>query len=397
MKIAIVISTLDLGGAQRAVSNIVMNLPTDYEIDLILNSREHIVYPYRGNIISLDLETPKDRTGLLYQGKVFFKRIRLLRKLKREKAYNAVISFLDSANVANILTGNKFCKTIVSVRLRLSGEKNWKFRLIVSTLVKLLYNRADKVVALSEGVRQDLIQNFGLKPEKVSTIYNCYNIEQINQCALQDREAIAIDLEKKNFVTMGRLSHQKGQWHLIRAFKQLVEEREDVRLYILGEGEHEKYLRILVSQLELEDKVIFCGFLDNPFSVIARMDAFIFPSLYEGFGNALVEAMACGVPCIATDFKYGAREIFDNHPNLDAICENVELLDYGILVPVPSEVENTAEDEIEREEIIMKDAMKMLVEDKKLAEKYAIAAKERASFFSPNTTIHKWEETVNNI
>ncbi|NLK78732.1 MAG: glycosyltransferase [Clostridiales bacterium] len=394
MKIAIVVSTLDLGGAQRAVSNIVMNLPTDCEIDLILNSREHIVYPYRGNIISLDLEPQENRSGLLYQGKVFFKRLRLLKKLKREKGYNAVISFLDSANIANILTGKKFCKTIVSVRTRLSGENNWKYKIIVSNLVKLLYNKADKVVAISEGVRQDLIDNFNIKKENVCTIYNCYDVEEIQEKAAMPCEEVEVEQDSFSIATMGRFVQQKGQWHLLRAFKEVLKEEPKAKLYILGEGELQDYLYKMVDELEMRESVVFCGFLKNPFSLISKVKLFVFPSLWEGFGNALVEAMACGVPCIASDFKYGAREIMQDNADINLECKKVETVDYGILTPVCSNVYNAPKDMLEKEEEFLKEAILKVMSEETVQEVYAQKAVERAGYFTAEKTVEQWLKLI---
>ena len=75
MKVAFLISSLDTGGAQRAVSNIVCNAPENWEITLILNNDEHIVYPYKGKIITVGVKEPKDRTNLIYQAELFIKRI----------------------------------------------------------------------------------------------------------------------------------------------------------------------------------------------------------------------------------------------------------------------------------------------------------------------------------
>lgn len=389
-KVAFLISSLNTGGAQRAVSNIVTNFPEDWEIDLILNSKENIVYPYRGNIISLDMKEPKNRMSLIYQGKAFLKRFFMLKKLKREKGYMAVISFLDSANVVNILTGHKYCKTIISVRHRLSGEKNWHYTLVVNNLVKLLYNRADKVVAISEGVRQDLIENFEVKEEKTCTIYNCYDVNEIQEKAKQECKEIAIEENSLTLATMGRFTHLKGQWHLLRAFNEVLKEEKNAKLYILGEGELKDYLQGIVKELGMENHVKFCGFLRNPFSVISKVRMFIFPSLYEGFGNALVEAMACGVPCIATDFKYGAREILQNNPDINKECTEVELLDYGILTPVCSYEHNAAKSELESGEILLKDAILKMWREKALQKQYAQKAVERAGFFSAQMTVENW-------
>lgn len=395
-KVAFLISSLNTGGAQRAVSNIVTNFPEDWEIDLILNSKENIVYPYKGNIISLEMKEPKNRMSLIYQGKAFVKRFFMLRKLKKQNGYQAVISFLDSANVVNILTGKKYCKTIVSVRHRLSGEKNWHYTLIVNNLVKLLYNKADKVVAISEGVRQDLIDNFNIKKEKVCTIYNCYNVKEIREKAQMECAEISIEKDAFTIATMGRFIHLKGQWHLLRAFKEVLKEEPKAKLYILGEGELNSYLHKIVEELEMQEAVVFCGFLKNPFSLISKVKLFVFPSLGEGFGNALVEAMACGVPCIASDFKYGAREIMQDNGDINRECEKMEFVDYGILTPVCSDVHNEPKDKLELGEIELQRAILEIGKNQELEKKYSEKAVERANYFSPWSTVDAWVSIVLN-
>ena len=83
-KIAFIVSSLDTGGAQRAVSNIVTNWPDDWEIDIILNNAAIIKYPYKGNIIDLKIKEPKNRKSIWYQLKVFLKRFRRIKSLKQK-------------------------------------------------------------------------------------------------------------------------------------------------------------------------------------------------------------------------------------------------------------------------------------------------------------------------
>ncbi|MBD5469534.1 MAG: glycosyltransferase [Lachnospiraceae bacterium] len=101
----------------------------------------------------------------MFQMKSFFKRIITLKRLKRNNDYDACISFMDSANIANILTGKRHCKTIVSVRNTLSQSRSKEYKYIVNPIAKLLYSHTDKVIALSKGTEWDLKENLGV-PEK---------------------------------------------------------------------------------------------------------------------------------------------------------------------------------------------------------------------------------------
>jgi glycosyltransferase involved in cell wall biosynthesis len=124
-------------------------------------------------------------------------------------------------------------------------------------------------------------------------------------------------------VSVGRLTKQKGYPYLIRAFS-LVKQTLPCRLLIIGSGEDEGTLLQAVNELGLWNDIEFLGFQRNPFKYMARSDLFILASLYEGFGNVIVEAMTLGLPVISTDCQSGPSEIIENKKN-------------GVLVPVKDE------------------------------------------------------------
>ena len=138
-KILFVIPYLAKGGAEKILSNITIHFPGEWEIDILVNDDQVIDYPFKGNIITLGVTEKPKLNSVLFQFRVFLKRIRKLRKLKKEGNYQACVSFLDSTNVASILTGNKYCKNIINIVNNMSAsEKNeWIYRYIVSPLIKL--------------------------------------------------------------------------------------------------------------------------------------------------------------------------------------------------------------------------------------------------------------------
>lgn len=397
-KVAFVVSSMNTGGAQRMVSNIITHFPEEWEIDLILNSDENMVYPYKGNIISMGIKEPSDRGNIWYQGKVFLKRLCLLWKLKKKRQYVAVVSFLDSANIANILTGNRYCKTIVSVRTRLSGVTTKTYKIVVNNLVRLLYNRADKVVAISEGVREDLQKNFNIKQEKLCTIYNGYDTDFIKKQSkqkIEDKELLK-KLEGNTVIAnTGRMVPSKGQWHLIKAFSLLVEKYDNVRLLIIGNGLLENELKELCKKLNVEDKVIFTGFLKNPFSTLSRSSFFVFSSVWEGFGNALVEAMVCGLACIATDFKYGAREILAPSLNIMDYTDEILHESYGIITPNCELMEESLNCTITDNERKLAHAISEMLLNTELRIEYAKKASERGEYFHIDRIVGEWVALIN--
>jgi glycosyltransferase involved in cell wall biosynthesis len=397
-KLIFIVSTFNNGGAQKIVSNIVMRLPEEYEALILLNDTENVVYPYKGKLMSLGFPAQADKLNLWYQLRVLLRRIRVLRKLKETGEYTAAISFLDSANIANILSGTKKCRTILSVHNNLTeAATSWKYKYIVNPVIRPLYKRADRVIAVSKGIEYDLIHNLKLCPDNIETIYNGHDIEQIRR---QGQEPLTAE-EQQYFTggpvigTMGRLNYQKAQWHLIRALTEVKRTFPDIRLIIMGEGELENYLKGLAKELGLQEQVIFTGFRNNPFRVLGRCDAMVLPSCYEGFPNALIEALALGLPCISTDFHSGAREILDPGLPIEELEKTrIRKVKYGILTPVCDGTKYDAKTPLTKEERLLADAIVLLLSDKALQNEYRQKAPEAVSQLDSETMVHKWLKAI---
>lgn len=396
MKILFFISTLENDGAERAMSNITMHLPEDVEADILLNSVSDHDFPTKAHVISLGM-SPNSKKGIKYQLTALFKRIPMLYKLKKSNHYDACISFMDSANLCNILTGNKYCKTIVSVRVSVAQDKSFLYRFIVQPMVSLLYNKADYVVAVAEQLRKELIEVFGICPDKVKTITNGYDVAQIRQQAEQQLtlpELPCVD-NKFVYVTVGRFTAQKAQWHLIRAFAQVASKCQDAVLFIIGQGEEKAYLEEIICTNKLEDKVILLPYQKNIFSVLNQCDVFVMPSMFEGYCNALCEALICGLPCIATDFQSSAREILA--PDTDfayQLHDGIEKASYGMLTPVCSGVRYKGDEPLEHAEESLAEAMILLYQDKVLFEEYQNKAFVRGKQMDIVQKVQEWLEII---
>jgi len=391
-RIAFVVNTLSNGGAERTISNITNNLPDEYKVDIIINEDNAISYPVKGDVLSLGLNPQTDKLKFSYQVKLILKRIVALRKLKKQNHYLAVISFSESASIANILSGKRYCKTIISVRINLSGCINSKlYKFLGFPAVKLLYNHADRIIAVSEGVRLDLIENFGIKTDKVVTIPNGCDIDIIKEKAKMDTDGSVNKIFSgcKVIATMGRLDYQKGQWHLIKAIRKVVDDGFDIRLIIIGQGKYREFLEEVVADNSLKDYVFFLGFQQNPFSIIAKSDIYVLPSIYEGMGNSLIEALACGLPCISTDHASGAREILAPETNVKNKAIDIEYAEYGILTPV-CDGKYDKEKPLSNEEILLASAIEKMLDDEELRNKYVCNASTRATAMNIVATSQLW-------
>ena len=166
----------------------------------------------------------------------------------------------------------------------------------------------------------------------------------------------------------GRLTHQKGHRFLIEAIDQIVHQQDlkQVQLHLLGQGELGSELKELVRALNLEDHIEFAGFINNPFPILKAADLFCLPSLYEGMPLILLEAMACGVPIVATDCPSGPRELLEDGK-------------YGKLVTP----ENSGE---------LASAITKAIENSAWREEVSRSAKEHvAEKYESNVTVHQLE------
>ncbi len=391
-KVLFVIASLHYGGAERALSNIMTHFPDHWEIDILINNETMVEFPYKGNLLSLSLPVFGDRKTPIYFLRETIKRARVLKKMKRVKDYDACISFLDSANISNVLSGNKYCKTIISMRLNMTSEKSGLlYRVSALPLMKLLYNHADKIVAVSREIEQDAKARFHIPDEKITTIVNGYDVAKIAEQAQRKPENAMPFEGKRLVVTVGRLDSQKGQWHLIRAFSEVAAREPDALLCVVGTGDCEPYLKRLIQLYHLEKQVLLAGFSDNPFWYDAQAEVFVLPSMYEGFPNALAEAVCCGAPCIATDFHSGAREILA--PDMDVMGSQVtEITEtaYGILTPLCSGTMYKGTEPLEAAERQLAEAILLLLQDKEKNQYYRDQSLKRRDMLGIQAVVQDW-------
>lgn len=396
MKILFLISTLANGGAERAMSNITTHLPDGIEADILVNSVSKQDYPTKANVINLGMK-PVVVKGIGYQLIATCKRIKTLCQLKKMNHYDACISFMDSANICNILSGNRYCKTIVSVRVSISTDQSFIYRYIVSPMVRIFYNRADYVAACSEGIHKELIEKYKIKSEKLVTITNGYDADEIHK-KMQEESEISYRLNLRNsfaYVTAGRFSEQKAQWHLIRAFSKVAKECDNAVLLIMGQGKEESYLKELIKEAGLESRVLLIPYQKNPFSIFKECNVFVMPSMFEGYCNALCEALICGLPCVATDFQSSAREILA--PDTDftfQLEQGIEYASYGILTPVCSGIHYRGTEPLEKQEEELAEAMMKLYQEDSLLMHYKKQALERSKSLNIHTKVEEWIKLV---
>lgn len=251
--------------------------------------------------------------GLALAWKAFPKLALLIRTVKP----HTVLSTMTGTNLLVVLACMRARIRTRLVLREASSLVNTK-SVLKRQAMRWLYRHADGLVAVSEGVAQDL-RGLGFADGRIHVIRNPVDAERLWQLA-----AVGLPSEVRDkapyVVSIGRLTEAKDFPTLLRAYATSAL-RGSHRLIIVGEGEQRMNLENLMRDLGLTDRVVFTGAMDNPYRVLADASLHVLSSRWEGYPNVLLEALALGVPVVATDCPHGPREILEDGR-------------YGRLVPV---------------------------------------------------------------
>jgi len=307
-RIALLSATLEGGGAERVIVTLANSLyRSGYNVEVVL------VNAVGSYLSELDVGL---KVVNLSASRVFFALPALMKYLKSTSPH----TLLATQGHVNALAIFSRILTRSSVRV-LAREANthsvnaihgvsWKSK-GVNLVVEYLYKYADAIIAPSHGVADDLIEHTNVDVSKVSIISNPLDLEMIHALANEQIRLPFNVNETPMILGVGRLTKQKNFDLLIRAFAK-VSEAVNYKLVILGDGEEREQLERLILELNLNDKVLLPGFVENPFSYMKQATVFVLSSRFEGLPNALLQAVAVGVPVVATDCPSGPKEILDN-------------------------------------------------------------------------------------
>ncbi len=248
-------------------------------------------------------------------GRLAFPRLclRLARTIREERPA-LIVSFMNYGNLISIMAarwaGGRVPVVITEhtpLSLHFDGRHSLGRR-CRGWLAKRLYPAASAVVAVSDGLRRELIERFGVSSERCHAIANPVDLDLVRKGAA---EPLPADFPADGLplvTTCGRLEPLKNQALLMEAFADL-QAKHPARLLVIGDGSERGRLEQKARELGIADRTLFLGFQANPFRFMAASAVFVLTSNWEGFGNVLVEAMACGVPVISSDCDHGPREI----------------------------------------------------------------------------------------
>ena len=293
------LSDLHVRGAQRTMINLARHWPGDRpRPTFAVASVAGAGRGWAGDVPLVDLGCERVRQAIFP-----------LRRLVRREAPAIVFSTMVHANIAAAVSIAGLRNPPVLVARETSSHRvRDNLSLAERAVVGRVYRRAAAVIAQSEGVRRDLIEDCRLEPGRVATIHNPVDIDKFGSGAAGAERPWPG--EGPVVVAAGRLVREKGFDVLLRAFAAM--RSGDARLAILGEGPEHEGLWKLAGELGVAGRLIMPGHFADPAPWLARAAAFALSSLWEGFPNVLVEAMVCGAPVAAFDCPHGPADIVDH-------------------------------------------------------------------------------------
>lgn len=253
-----------------------------------------------------------------------FGQARRLAVIARQRDCAAVASFITVPNIIAILAKTFFhrrLKVIINVhdmtsRILEESGLDKTTRLLLRWLVRILYPKADLTVAVTQGIKSDLVESFRAPESRIVVIGNPIDAGQV-----QARSGETVEhrwfrgAEGPIVLAVGRLVRLKGYDLLIRAFARIPPEVK-ARLVILGEGPERPRLERLIEEHGLQERVALLGCQENPWKYMARADMLVLSSLTEGLPSVVAEAMVLGLPILATDCSPGVREYLQDASGL---------------------------------------------------------------------------------
>ena len=314
---------------------------------------------------------------------------------------------MEGANYVNVLSGGKDKKVVVVHGSKTASDSNytgfldWIQRKV---LIPYLFRSADRIVPVSDGIKYELTQSYGLPIGKITVIKNSFDIPAIQSRANESLPPELNDVYvEPTIVSCGRLADQKNPLALLDVFV-AIRKQQACRLLFVGDGPlKEKIIKkTLANDLKVYDNtmsdesqefptdrdVYILGFQTNPFKFVKAANLFVMSSDFEGFPLALAEAMICDTPVISTDCPTGPRELLAPDTDVTYQTTEPEETPYGWLMPIlkdPSAIDQWVS------------MVVRLLEQPKAAQTKAATARQRMEEFSQEKIARQWFDLIKRV
>jgi glycosyltransferase involved in cell wall biosynthesis len=362
-RLTLAVPSLALGGAERVVAKMANHWAErgDAVTVVTLSGNAGDTYALDPRVKRIALNAMQESRGPAQAVVHNVHRIRLLRRAIADSAPETVISFTDRMNVLTLLACRPLgVDTVISERI---DPSRYEIGRAWSWLRRRVYPSARALVVQTVRVRRQMVDLMRGRP-----IYVIPNAVEARPANAATPPGAAKPASMRWIVAMGRLAPQKGFDLLIDAFSRVSARHPQWSLKILGEGPERPALERLIDANRLAGRVVLAGWEPDPNAALQQADVFVLSSRFEGFPNALLEAMACGLPAVSFDCQSGPAEIVRNEID-------------GILVP-PEDVASLA------------DAIERVLADEALRQRLAAEAVRVVERFSVERYFALWDAVL---
>jgi glycosyltransferase involved in cell wall biosynthesis len=310
-RVDLLINSLRGGGAEKVCVSIANGLvEKGYIVNLVVLDLKEAVYTEKLNqeVNLVNLNTSRARKS--YK--------KLQDYIKTNNPHQFLVFNYELALILiliRIINKSKFLTYLRSINTISELNKTDTFflrRSIKQFLIRLVYTKADLVIAQSEGMKTDLVTNLGVPSEKVIVIHNpidkkIYEYDEKFNSKHQE--------EASDFLFVGRLAPQKNISDLMKAFKICLEKRPGLKMKVVGEGPLKNELISYANKIGIKNNVIFCDFKKDLIPIYLNTRTTVLSSRFEGFPNVLLESIALGIPVVSYNCPSGPSEIIDHGRN----------------------------------------------------------------------------------
>ena len=294
-----ILSSLDAGGAETFMMKIFRSLPEDYKIDFIVSAKsgfyEKEVIDLGGRIFRVPLRTKQP-----------IKTFKAIYDVVKDNSYTHVLKLCDTPiGVYDLLAAKMGGAKVLCVRSCNAGSSNSKLGTLVNDFLRPFLNiMTDVKIAPSRLAAEFTFGKAEVEAGKVKFIHNgvdlnVYKFDKDNREKI--RKEFAIAEEQLVIGHIGRFNQQKNHKFLIEVFAEVLKQKPDALLMLVGDGEKKNEIKEQIKALGIEESVIFTGIRSDVPALLSAMDVFVFPSFYEGMPNTVIEAQATGLPCVIAD------------------------------------------------------------------------------------------------
>lgn len=322
IRVLCAIGSLEIGGSERQMIQIVRHLDRQkFEPLLYLtHARGELLTQVPDDVPVISFWQDRHFPRINYPGRLYRAQVadlaRVISEQQIDVVYDRTFTMTLFAGPASTRARTPRVSCIASDPQVDVPRSAGKFLAIKRRKLARAYRAAFRVVSVSDGVRQSAVKYYQLAPAQITTIFNGVDFEGIDKRSTEFQPSWESD--RFHIVACGRLHPSKGYPALIDAVAALGRQGQHITLHILGEGPERPRLEKQIKQLSGEPscadhiQILLHGYVDNPLPFIRAANLFCLASVYEGLPNALLEAVACRTPVLATDCNYGPREILQN-------------------------------------------------------------------------------------